>query len=255
MEIELKSGEIINITSKFLHLEGVRKGRLLVGKLVSAQKGKYVYECLCDCGNICLVNKTELNSGNTKSCGCLAKELSSVRLKTRITKHGYSRTKAYHAWADAKQRCYNENHPEYKRYGALGIEMSDDFLNNPKAWCEYLGEPPDTDEKWSVDRVDPTKNYEIGNLRWATPPQQVRNRKKQANNVSGITGVWHSTNAFGTESINAFVNDLDGKPITKSWSINKWGLEYATFIAAEWRDIQIRRLNLLGAGYTEQHGK
>ena len=29
------------------------------------------YECLCDCGNTCIVSLSHLQSGHTKSCGCL----------------------------------------------------------------------------------------------------------------------------------------------------------------------------------------
>jgi hypothetical protein len=30
-----------------------------------------VWECLCDCGNICYADSGSLKTGNTKSCGCL----------------------------------------------------------------------------------------------------------------------------------------------------------------------------------------
>lgn len=40
------------------------------------EKNKYgkrdrIYECLCDCGNICLVKGKYLSSGDTTSCGCI----------------------------------------------------------------------------------------------------------------------------------------------------------------------------------------
>lgn len=104
--------------------------------------------------------------------------------------HGWSRTKVYRTLQDAKRRCYDENHPEYCRYGAIGIKISDEFLENPAAWCEYLGNPPDdAPRKWSVDRIDPNGNYERGNIQWATPDKQTRNQKKSRNNTSGETGV------------------------------------------------------------------
>lgn len=37
----------------------------------------YFYKCKCDCGNITIVNSSQLVTGKTKSCGCLAKELQS----------------------------------------------------------------------------------------------------------------------------------------------------------------------------------
>lgn len=42
------------------------------------------WECLCECGNLTTVGRTELVKGQTKSCGCYSRELT---LK-RSTKHG-----------------------------------------------------------------------------------------------------------------------------------------------------------------------
>ena len=43
-----------------------------------------MWECQCDCGNIVYVNGTSLKNGNTKSCGCLAKELTRIRDLERV---------------------------------------------------------------------------------------------------------------------------------------------------------------------------
>lgn len=37
-----------------------------------------LYECRCDCGNICIVYGSKLRSGWTKSCGCLQKEMQKI---------------------------------------------------------------------------------------------------------------------------------------------------------------------------------
>lgn len=41
-------------------------------------------------------------------------------------------------------------------------------------FLQDMGEKP---AGMSIDRIDPTKGYEPGNCRWATPLEQVRNRK------------------------------------------------------------------------------
>ncbi|AZH74824.1 hypothetical protein FORC80_2467 [Salmonella enterica subsp. enterica serovar Virchow] len=51
------------------------------------------------------------------------------------------------------------------------------------------------------------------------------------------------------------MNDLEGKRISKSFSIRKNGLENAIKQAVFWRDESIRALNELGAGYTDRHSK
>ena len=43
----------------------------------------YQYDCVCDCGTIKTQNRGAIMSGRSKSCGCLNKELTSVRSKER----------------------------------------------------------------------------------------------------------------------------------------------------------------------------
>ena len=174
-----------------------------------------------------------------------------------MSRHGYSRTKEYRAWQDAKQRCYKTEHTEYKRYGAIGITMSDEFINNPKAWCEYVGKAPDnTPRKWSIDRIDCTKGYERGNLRWTTSDIQTRNQKKQRNNTSGETGVTWNIGRNGRAALaTAWWYDIDGNTKSKSFSVRKLGLLEAFANAVRFRRAMIKELNSLGAGYSENHGK
>ena len=40
---------------------------------------RQTYRCACDCGEECIVLKQHLVSGNTKSCGCLSKDVSSLK--------------------------------------------------------------------------------------------------------------------------------------------------------------------------------
>ena len=47
-------------------LTGQRFSRLVVGARIGG-----TYECLCDCGKTAVVDRGNLTSGNTKSCGCL----------------------------------------------------------------------------------------------------------------------------------------------------------------------------------------
>lgn len=59
---------------------GMKFGRLTVlekGKTHITKGGNYMatYICKCDCGNIKTIKRTNLVSGNTKSCGCLHKEV------------------------------------------------------------------------------------------------------------------------------------------------------------------------------------
>lgn len=54
-------------------LVGQRFGKLVVTKKTDERTSKryIVWECRCDCGNICRVDTHCLKQGNTMSCGCL----------------------------------------------------------------------------------------------------------------------------------------------------------------------------------------
>lgn len=61
------------------NLTGQKFGRLFVLQMVkgrsSTGKSKVMCECLCDCGNPCIVASSNLKTGHTKSCGCYNKEV------------------------------------------------------------------------------------------------------------------------------------------------------------------------------------
>ncbi len=50
---------------------GKRFGRLTVTGYGGKADGMHQWRCICDCGNEALIGQTRLQSGKTKSCGCL----------------------------------------------------------------------------------------------------------------------------------------------------------------------------------------
>ncbi len=53
-----------------------RFGRLTVTRKTNRRyRGKIIWECLCDCGNITYIISSDLLKANTKSCGCLRLEV------------------------------------------------------------------------------------------------------------------------------------------------------------------------------------
>lgn len=65
----------------------------------------------------------------------------------------------------------------WPQYGGRGITVCDEW-RNPFTFFRYLDEVlgpiPSTA---SLDRIDNNKSYEPGNIRWATPIEQFRNRR------------------------------------------------------------------------------
>lgn len=55
------------------NLIGKRFGKLIVKNRTNERKAHcIVWECICDCGNLCFVPTSYLTSGDTGSCGCLS---------------------------------------------------------------------------------------------------------------------------------------------------------------------------------------
>lgn len=88
--------------------------------------------------------------------------------------HGMRKSPEYKAWAEMKQRCLNPRSSKYKHYGARGIGVCSEWLNDFSAFYEHVGQRPST--KHSLDRIDNDGSYVPGNVRWATQRQQVGNQ-------------------------------------------------------------------------------
>lgn len=57
-------------------LSGLAFGRLTVlSRAKNKENGRTAWNCLCNCGNSCVIGTKELKSGETKSCGCLRDDL------------------------------------------------------------------------------------------------------------------------------------------------------------------------------------
>lgn len=85
-----------------------------------------VVVAVCDCGRKKTVRLSNLQSGNTKSCGCIR--------SPAMTKHGLSNHPLYAIWNDMKMRCYNKNRPSFKNYGGRGVRVCDEWRNNPECF-------------------------------------------------------------------------------------------------------------------------
>ena len=60
---------------------GQRFGKLTVLEYAGKHSGMHRWKCLCDCGNETIVGQTLLQTGKTKSCGCLQAKVYIQNLK------------------------------------------------------------------------------------------------------------------------------------------------------------------------------
>jgi hypothetical protein len=167
-----------------INLAGRRFGRLTCLRPNGKRGNEFNWECACDCGVKVTVNGGDVRRGHTTSCGCFAREVSSLVHK----KHGQAmeNTSEYQAWACMRYRCQRKTHKAYPGYGGRGImvcERWNDFEN----FFADMGPRPSAAH--SIDRIDNMKGYNCGkcseclsldrqpNCRWAIQKEQARNKR------------------------------------------------------------------------------
>ena len=175
-------------------LKGRKFGRLTVVR----QASNYVYssgrqqirwECVCECGNIAIVLASNLKSGDSKSCGCLSKEVA----VTHNTTHGYRKHPLYAVWASMKLRCLNKKNTCYKYYGGKGVSICEEWVNSAETFINWA-----LKNGWKkglqIDRIDNDGNYTPVNCRFVSARQNCLNRRVlRKNNKSGYEGVTQET--------------------------------------------------------------
>ena len=70
-------------------------------------------------------------------------------------------------------RCYNEDNKDYRFYGAKGISVYQDWLDNPihfEEWALANG----YEDNLTIDRKNETKDYSPDNCRWITMEENAR---------------------------------------------------------------------------------
>jgi len=128
---------------------GNKINRLTILEDLGMINGVRMAKAHCECGKIKSYNFGNVKSGKSKSCGCLPIE--------KNTRHGLHKTKLYEVWEGMIDRCCNENHKHYHRYGGRGVSVCDEWRHSPKAFCDWAKDKWAQGLKLDKDKLSPYK--------------------------------------------------------------------------------------------------
>lgn len=132
--------------------------------------GRVYVDCACHCGNLYTGLLSAIKGGNTRSCGCRAQRLGESNKGYK----GFKELSGSH-WGSIKAACKRGN-----RTIPFNLDIKDAYalFIKQKGLCALSGQPiqliknkidprhnPYIDVA-SLDRIDSSKGYEIGNIQW-----------------------------------------------------------------------------------------
>ena len=203
------------------YFQGAKFGRLTLVRIATESTNKHkTWECLCECGKTTFVRQYSLGSRKTKSCGCLSSEILIERNQHGKWNNQTTKGDSYHiygAWGGMIKRCYHEHNNGYKRYGARGITVCDEWKNNFLTFLDWS-----IKNGWqfglSIDRIDNNGNYSPENCRWAD--RKTQNNNRRSNRLISIHGQTHTLMQWS--EISGIQRQTIVKRINAGWVMSEW---------------------------------
>ena len=107
-----------------------------------------------------------------------------------------------------QDRCLNSNNKNYRWYGAKGIGIYKEWLDNPKIFEEWALSNGYSDEL-TIDRIDSDKDYCPENCRWVTIEENSRKAGRvnwiTVNNITLTGKQWAKELGVGINAINRII--------------------------------------------------
>jgi len=165
-----------------------RYGTLTVIEQIENRNSHKRYKVLCDCGNIIEAYGFQMRYNKVVSCGkhIQLEDGSFIKKEVKAKEfHKSSYSPTYKSYQSMLDRCDNPKNKDFKYYGGRGITVAQEWIDSYQAFVEHVGIRP---VNTTIDRINVNKNYEPGNVRWAT--SQVQNSNKRGSSLIALQSIF-----------------------------------------------------------------
>ena len=178
----------------------------LVDVLAEKDKyGHYIYKGECiECGHALFSHYGKFSGEKSKTTSC--NHLDATGRYVVCT--AWDNQKIGDIFSGMKTRCYNTNDRSFCWYGAKGIKICEEWLDNPKSFEDWAVEHG-YEDGLTIDRIDENKNYCPENCRWIS---FIDNSKyKSTTSLIDVDGEIHTGRDWskflnlGTNTINTYI--------------------------------------------------
>lgn len=158
--------DMIGFKSHKLTVIGPAKSKRIARKSKASGQGRIaMWRCRCECGNEVDIRGVALRTGKTKSCGCL-KSLAYYWKGHGDLCGNYWRIVHRHAKIKGRevtvsiQQAWDKFVEQDRKCALTGLEL---YMNRSYGSGNERGKGVHTA---SLDRIDSTKGYSVGNIQW-----------------------------------------------------------------------------------------